>query len=183
MAEAAYRAGDMALADKVAGALKKDLDEQLAYYAYLGDMSVQELHQAVQDIMRIKPITSAIGRKISLLNMRQAYALTGIPEKHGAVSIKMHIRPFLKTGVIKNTRHQINKCQAATSVSGFPGHQPGSPLTFFRDPSLNIFIVFGAILSNCITHSLHLTGSTACILNFKSNDNHERISIQLIRSQ
>ena len=75
LTEAAYRAGDMALADKVAGALKKDLAEQLAYYAYLGDMSVPELYQAIQDIMSNKADNLSNRQKNLFIDMRQAYAL------------------------------------------------------------------------------------------------------------
>jgi hypothetical protein len=41
--EACYKAGDTVLAQKVAGAVKKDLEQQFAYYASLGKMSVQDL--------------------------------------------------------------------------------------------------------------------------------------------
>ena len=75
LAEAAFRAGDMALADKVAGALKKDLADQLAYYAYLGDMSVNELYQAIQDIMSNKADNLSNRQKNLFIDMRQAYAL------------------------------------------------------------------------------------------------------------
>jgi hypothetical protein len=73
--EAAYRAGDMTLADKVTGALKKDLADQLAYYAYLGDMSVNELYQAIQDIMSNKADNLSNRQKALFIDMRQAYAL------------------------------------------------------------------------------------------------------------
>ena len=38
--EAAYKAGDKKLAAKVSAAIMKDVNEQLAYYAFLGNMSV-----------------------------------------------------------------------------------------------------------------------------------------------
>jgi hypothetical protein len=75
MAEAAYRAGDMQMGDKVATMLKKDLSEQLAYYAYLGDMSVPELYQAIQDIMTNKADNLSNRQKNLFIDMRQAYAL------------------------------------------------------------------------------------------------------------
>jgi hypothetical protein len=75
LAEAAFRAGDMVLADKVTGALKKDLADQLAYYAYLGDMSVNELYQAIQDIMSNKADNLSNRQKSLFIDMRQAYAL------------------------------------------------------------------------------------------------------------
>ena len=63
------------LADKVAGALKKDLADQLAYYAYLGDMSVNELYQAIQDIISNKADNLSNRQKALFIDMRQAYAL------------------------------------------------------------------------------------------------------------
>jgi len=75
LAEAAFRAGDMTLAEKITGALKKDLADQLAYYAYLGDMSVNELYQAIQDIMSNKADNLSNRQKALFIDMRQAYAL------------------------------------------------------------------------------------------------------------
>ena len=45
--EACYKAGDTLLADKVSRSLKKDLEQQMVYYANLGDMSLQELQQNI----------------------------------------------------------------------------------------------------------------------------------------
>ncbi len=75
LADAAYRSGDMQLGDKVAAAVKKDLQEQLAYYAYLGDMSTQELMQAVQDLMTNKGDNLSNRQKGLFMDMRQAFAL------------------------------------------------------------------------------------------------------------
>lgn len=47
--EAAYKADYKELGDKVLKAVKKDLEEQIRYYAALGDMSVQELTQHMQE--------------------------------------------------------------------------------------------------------------------------------------
>jgi transmembrane protein TMEM260 (protein O-mannosyltransferase) len=44
---AAYEAGDSTLAAKVSRSLEKDLEQQLSYYAYLGEMSTQELEQSI----------------------------------------------------------------------------------------------------------------------------------------
>jgi hypothetical protein len=46
---ASYRAGDLALAKKVSGSIKKDLNEQLRYYRLLGDQQTNE--QIAQDAM------------------------------------------------------------------------------------------------------------------------------------
>ena len=45
--EASYKAGDTVLADKVQKSVKKDLEQQMAYYAALGNMSVLELQQGI----------------------------------------------------------------------------------------------------------------------------------------
>lgn len=74
-AEAAYRAGDLKLGQKVSTALKKDLQEQLAYYAYLGKMSVGELTQAVQDIMANKGDALSNEQRQMFLEIRQAIML------------------------------------------------------------------------------------------------------------
>jgi hypothetical protein len=75
LAEAAYRAGDMALGDKVASAVKKDLEQQLAYYAYLGDMSQPQLMQAVMDIMQNKADNLSDRQKSMFMEIRQALVL------------------------------------------------------------------------------------------------------------
>lgn len=70
--EAAYRAGDKKLAAKVSAAVTKDVNEQLAYYAYLGDMSVPELLQAVQDILSNKADNLANEQRQIFIEIRQA---------------------------------------------------------------------------------------------------------------
>jgi carbonic anhydrase len=70
--EAAYKAGDKKLAEKVGAALKKDIEEQLAYYAYLGEMSVPELAQGVQDIMANKADNLSNEQRQMFLEIRQA---------------------------------------------------------------------------------------------------------------
>ncbi|MCO5240204.1 MAG: DUF2723 domain-containing protein [Chitinophagaceae bacterium] len=47
--EAAYEAEDKELGDRVLKDIKKDIDQQLRYYAALGGMSVQEMMQHIQD--------------------------------------------------------------------------------------------------------------------------------------
>ena len=75
LAEAAYRAGDTARADKYVSALRKDLDQQIAYYSYLGDMSRDQLMQAVMDIMTNKADNLSNRQKSLFLDIRQAFAL------------------------------------------------------------------------------------------------------------
>jgi hypothetical protein len=70
--EAAYKSGDKKLAQKVAAALNKDLSEQLSYYAYLGNMSVVELQQAVQDIMANKADNLSNEQRLMFMEIRQA---------------------------------------------------------------------------------------------------------------
>jgi len=54
LVDAAYKAEDQQLAAKISGKVRKDLSEQLAYYAFLGNMSVPELRQATQMILENK---------------------------------------------------------------------------------------------------------------------------------
>jgi hypothetical protein len=75
MADAAYRAGDMQLGDKIGNEVKKDLQEQIAYYSYLGDMSSQELMQAIQDIMTNRGDNLSNRQKGLFMDIRQAFAL------------------------------------------------------------------------------------------------------------
>lgn len=75
LVEAAYKAEDQQLAGRITGAVRKDLDEQLAYYAYLGDMSVQEMRQAVQDILENKADNLSNRQKGVFQEMRMAFGL------------------------------------------------------------------------------------------------------------
>lgn len=52
--EAAYKAGDMALAEKVTKSLRKDLEQQMKYYAALGGMSTTELQQNMAKIRYVQ---------------------------------------------------------------------------------------------------------------------------------
>lgn len=70
--EASYRAGDKKLAAKVSAAVTKDVNEQLAYYAYLGDMSVPELLQAVQDVLSNKADNLSNEQRQIFIEIRQA---------------------------------------------------------------------------------------------------------------
>lgn len=52
--EASYKAGDTVLADKVEKSVKKDLEQQMTYYAALGNMSVLELQQGITKSSQIR---------------------------------------------------------------------------------------------------------------------------------
>ncbi len=52
--EAAYKAGDTVLAQKVSREVKKDLEQQMSYYAKLGDMSVEELQKGLAQSMQFR---------------------------------------------------------------------------------------------------------------------------------
>jgi hypothetical protein len=73
--EAAYKAGDKKLAAKVSASLSKDLNEQLAYYAYIGGMSIPEMNQAVQDLMSNKADNLNNDQRGMFMEIRQAFIL------------------------------------------------------------------------------------------------------------
>jgi len=73
--EAAYKAGDKKLAAKVSASLSKDLNEQLAYYAYIGGMSIAEMNQAVQDLMSNKADNLNNDQRGMFMEIRQALIL------------------------------------------------------------------------------------------------------------
>jgi len=86
MADAAFKAGNLKLASKIVAKTKKDVEEQLNYYANLGGMSALELRKGVQDIMESKgdnltnrqknmfsEIRVALGLKDYLDNMERMY--------------------------------------------------------------------------------------------------------------
>ncbi len=52
--EACYKAGDTTLAQKVSKSVRKDLQQQMAYYAALGEMSDAEFQQALTKSMQIR---------------------------------------------------------------------------------------------------------------------------------
>lgn len=52
--EAAYKSGDTVLAQKVSREVKKDLEQQMSYYAKLGDMSVDELRKGLAQSMQFR---------------------------------------------------------------------------------------------------------------------------------
>lgn len=75
MVDAAYRAGDQQLAGKITTKVRKDLTEQLAYYAYLGDMSTMELRQAVQELLENKGDNLSNRQKGVFQEIRMAFGL------------------------------------------------------------------------------------------------------------
>jgi len=52
--EACYKAGDTTLAAKVSSSVKKDLQQQMTYYAKLGDMNAEEFEKGLQQSMQIR---------------------------------------------------------------------------------------------------------------------------------
>ena len=75
MVDAAYKAGDQQLAAKINTKVRKDLTEQLGYYAFLGDMSVPELRQAVQELMEGKGDNLNNRQKGMFQEIRMAFGL------------------------------------------------------------------------------------------------------------
>jgi hypothetical protein len=75
LVEASYKADDQQLASKISARVRKDLDEQLAYYANLGNMSLPEMRQAVQDIMENKADNLSDRQKSMFQEMRMAFGL------------------------------------------------------------------------------------------------------------
>jgi hypothetical protein len=75
MVDAAYKAGDQQLAAKINAKVRKDLTEQLGYYAFLGDMSVPELRQAVQELMEGKGDNLNNRQKSMFQEIRMAFGL------------------------------------------------------------------------------------------------------------
>jgi hypothetical protein len=73
--EAAILSGDSTLSKKIGNALRKDINEQLAYYAYLGGMSTQQMTQAVQDVMTNRADNLSNRQRGLFLDIRQALAL------------------------------------------------------------------------------------------------------------
>lgn len=101
LAEAAYKAGDQSLGTKIMQHVKKDVDQQLAYYAYLGGMNLNELNQAVQELMENKAdnlnnrqkgmfneIRMALYLKGSLDNMERSFKTPSSIETPGTINHK-----------------------------------------------------------------------------------------------
>jgi hypothetical protein len=75
MVNAAYMANDQQLAARITAKVRKDLSEQLAYYAYLGDMSVPELRQSVGEILENKGDNLNNRQKGMFQEIRMAFGL------------------------------------------------------------------------------------------------------------
>lgn len=75
LTEAAYKADDQQLAAKIGQKVRKDVDEQLSYYAYLGNMNVMELRQAVQDILENKADNLNNRQRSMFQEIRMAFGL------------------------------------------------------------------------------------------------------------
>jgi len=73
--EVAYKCGDKALASKIKESLSKDLQQQIAYYAYIGGMSAPEMSQAVQDLLTNKADNLTNSQKNMFNEIRQAFGL------------------------------------------------------------------------------------------------------------
>lgn len=67
--EAAYRAGDDAMATKIGEAVKKDLDEQMAYYEAIGERRADALYAEVQYAQRLKQMLEQIERFLKPANL------------------------------------------------------------------------------------------------------------------
>jgi hypothetical protein len=75
MADAAFKAGNNKLATKIVAKTKKDVDEQISYYANLGGMSTIELRKGVQDIMESKADNLTNRQKNMFSEIRVAFGL------------------------------------------------------------------------------------------------------------
>ena len=73
--EIAYKCGDKELATKIKTSLAKDLQQQLAYFANVGNMTVNELMQATQELLSNKGDNLTNAQKNMFTEIRQAIAL------------------------------------------------------------------------------------------------------------
>ncbi|MFZ9661507.1 MAG: hypothetical protein ACO29O_06470, partial [Chitinophagaceae bacterium] len=73
IAEAAYKSGDFELGDKIVKKVRKDIEEQISYYAYLGNMSSNELANAIQEILDNKGDNLNNRQKGVFMEMRNAF--------------------------------------------------------------------------------------------------------------
>lgn len=101
LAEAAYKSGDQQLGSKILQRVKKDVDEQLAYYAYIGNMNLMELNQAVQDIMENKADNLNNRQKNMFNEIRMAFYLKGSLDNLER-SMKAPSSPIEVPGTINN---------------------------------------------------------------------------------
>jgi hypothetical protein len=73
--EIAYKCGNKEVATKIKTSLAKDLQQQLAYFANIGNMSVNELMQATQELIVNKGDNLTNSQKNMFTEIRQAIAL------------------------------------------------------------------------------------------------------------
>jgi hypothetical protein len=73
--EVAFKCGNKEVANKIKTSLAKDIQQQLAYFAYLGNMSVNELIQATQELLMNKGDNLTNSQKNMFTEIRQAIAL------------------------------------------------------------------------------------------------------------
>ena len=73
--EVAYKCGNKEIVNKIRTSLAKDLQQQLAYFAYIGDMSVTELMQGTQELLMNKGDNLTNSQKNMFTEIRQAIAI------------------------------------------------------------------------------------------------------------
>ena len=73
--EIAYKCGNKELATKIKASLAKDLQQQLAYFANVGNMTVNELMQATQELLMNKGDNLTNAQKNMFTEIRQAIAM------------------------------------------------------------------------------------------------------------
>jgi len=66
--EAAYRAGDKDLVKKISGSVKKDLDEQMAYYQSVGERRAEGLFVEMQYAQRLQSMLTQLEQVMRELN-------------------------------------------------------------------------------------------------------------------
>lgn len=76
--EAAYRSGDEALVKKISGALKKDMDEQMAYYEAIGEKRAEGLYAEIQYAQRLQGMLNQMEQFMKPMNIEQP-AVINIP--------------------------------------------------------------------------------------------------------
>jgi hypothetical protein len=68
MLEAAYRAGDDAMVKKIGGSLKKDIDQQMAYYASLDQRRSDGLYAEIQYATRLQSMLQQMEQYLNPAN-------------------------------------------------------------------------------------------------------------------
>lgn len=96
MMDAAYKADYKELADKIERVLKRDIEQQLNYYASLGDMTVQELMQHMQSPDGLERRQRTLYSEIDQTFRLQNY-LTYVEGKYKAPAINPETPAVIKT--------------------------------------------------------------------------------------